>query len=216
MIAAALSPQLNDPGEYRRRFIVRVHQLLALGYERMERQAADQEEEVISGWLAKSIDEVLCDEGSESWVDFFSIHNEAPVHESDRSGKRRRRIDFILKSGERPRGCFSIEAKRLGKRHSEAAYLGDQGLGRFIRGIYAKDEDESGMLGYVQSGDPQRWAQSVGDRLQGSPQAYAVHPQSPWRRHPIVPVLEHTYRSGHRRESVGRMIEIYHTLLDFR
>lgn len=213
---AAHPPRPAHSDEYRRAFIVHVHQLLALGYGRMRHTAADEQEETISGWLAESIDEVLCDENSESWMDFFSVHNEAPVYEPDRSGKKRRRIDLFLESGRRPRSRFSIEAKRLSQRHSEAAYLGDQGLGRFIRGFYSRDEDEAGMLGYIQSGDPPRWAERIRTALEGSQQAYSAHPESPWRPHRIVESLEHTYRSGHHRELAARTIEIYHTLLDFR
>jgi len=204
--------------EIREVFIRRVHRLLRLGYDRMK--AADfqvEEEPAITGELARRIDEVCDDPQSEEWVRSFSVHDDPPVHSPGRKGKARRRADIRLDSLEcPPRQRFSFEAKRLGKNNSVRAYLGPKGLGCFLRGDYARDDDIAGMLGYVQSHDPQYWADKIEAALTKSPCSDSTLATSPWRRHDMVHAgLQNTYRSGHKRAKPARPIEIYHTLLVF-
>lgn len=46
-----------------------------------------------------------------------------------------------------PRTRFSFEAKRLGRGNPVSKYLGPKGLGCFLKGEYAVNEDDAGMLG---------------------------------------------------------------------
>ena len=210
------SGRSNNADDYQQVVLVRVHRLLKLGYERLDRcvyRAADEEE--ISGDLAHAIDFVL--EGrAHDWMDFFSVHNEAPVRDPKRKGKRRRRVDVRIDSAQRrPRTRFAFEAKRLGNAHGVSNYLGKGGLGCFLRGDYARTEHMAGMLGYVQTGEPDGWAERIRQRLDESPRKYRVLAGGNWQHTPLVDGLEHTYCSSHRREQLDTPVDIYHTLLDF-
>ena len=164
----------GNTAELRHVFICRVHQLIELGYARMNPSAFQSTDEPdITGELICAIDQVCDDPESEGWISFFTPHDDPPVNDPMRKGKNRRKVDIRIGSGEyRPRQKFHFEAKRLGKGLAVGVYLGPEGLGRFLRGEYARDEDMAGMLGYVQSEDPQHWA----DKIQA---AIAKSPQSP-------------------------------------
>jgi hypothetical protein len=202
--------------DYRHVVLLRVHELLRLGYHRLDRAACrTAQEEKISGDLADSIDDVL-DERPEEWMDFFSVHNESPVRDPPRKGKRRRKVDIRIDSSRhRPRTRFAFEAKRLGRGHGVSKYLGQQGLGRFLRGEYAAREAMAGMLGYVQSGSSGEWAQRIARTLARSPGEYRVVENGNWRPARLVDGLEHTYCSTHDRPGVNAPIDVYHTLLSF-
>jgi hypothetical protein len=206
----------DNADDYRQVFLKQVHQLLKFGYERLRRSSyRAAHEEVISGDLADAIDLVL-DDRLHAWMVLYSVHNEAPVRDPRRKGKGRQRVDIRIDSAfQRPRTRFPIEAKRLGNGHGETKYLGDDGLGRFLRGEYGRDEDMAGMLGCVQSGETGGWAERIGRTLHEAPGDYAVVETGNWRHAPIVEGLEHTYCSTHRRHRVNMPIDVYHTLLDF-
>ena len=207
----------DNATDYRQVFLVRVHRLLRLGYERLDRSACDAaDEEEISGELGDAIEFVLNDTSSPPWMDFFHVHNEKPVRDPERKGKRRRRLDIRIDSAEqRPRTRFPFEAKRLAEGHGVGTYLGEDGLGRFLRGQYARSEDMAGMLGYVQSGEPEAWAASIGRTLSESPQKYCIVEGMNWQHNLLLGGVEQTYRSSHRRQRFNRVIDIYHTLLNF-
>ena len=218
--APSESDRSENVEDYRQITLVRVHELLKLGYQRLDRVSCrTAHENDISGDLADSIEDVLDDapgDASHEWMNRFSVHNEAPVRDPRRKGKRRRRVDIRIDSAmRRPRTRFAFEAKPLGTGHSVRKYLGHNGLGRFLRGEYARTEDTAGMLGYVQSDKPADWAERIGRTLGESPVDYLVLPQGNWRRASLVDGLEHTYCSSHSRQTVNTPIDIYHTLLDF-
>lgn len=105
----------------------------------------------------------------------FSVHDDPPISDGKRKGKRRQRVDLRLDSGEfSPRARFQFECKRLGKRHTVKIYLGAKGLGCFLRGDYAKDDDRAGMIGYVQSGDIGDWGTRIEKELMKTPDVYAM------------------------------------------
>jgi hypothetical protein len=133
--------QSDNKNELRRIFIGRVHQLLKLGYDRLNVvQFQASEEPDISGELVHAMQQVCDDPKSEDWVSFFDPHDDPAVYDAVRKGKKRRRVDIRIDSLEdRPRQRFSFEAKRLGKNNSVGAYLGRKGLGCFLRGDYARD-----------------------------------------------------------------------------
>ena len=198
-------------------FVRRVHQLLLLGYERLAPAAyASEQEPAISGDLAKEIDNTLSDR-TESWMIDFSVYDDPPVHAARRKGKHRKRVDLRIDSARfRPRARFRFEAKRLGKRHSVKVYLGTEGLGCFLSGDYAAEEDEAGMLGYVQSGDLEDWGEKLGDELARTPGSYEVDPEFPFSAHPMALTGSlKTYCSQHNRPALRRPILVIHTLLRF-
>lgn len=212
------APASTNSDDFRRVFVRRVHQLIRLGYGRMNPATyRSAEEPTITGDLVLAIDNALDDPSSARWVQFYSVHDDPPVSARRRTGKRRRRVDIRFDCSERrPRTRFSFEAKRLDAKHGAGAYLGRDGLGCFVRGEYGRDEDEGGMLGYVQSNTPAGWATRIEAQLQRFPNRDTLVKTSPWRQEVVARGLRNTYRSGHRRKRVGRPIEIYHTLLSFQ
>ena len=65
----------------------------------------------------------------------------------------------------RPR--FSFEAKRLrgknaqGISKSVSEYFGDEELGCFILGLYARESDQAGMIAYIQTHDLKHWEEKI-------------------------------------------------------
>ena len=212
----------SNLADYDRLFLPRVHRLIILGYGCLNpKQHATDEEPAITGDLIEAIDTVL-DERSTKWMPFYFVGDDPPVNEPQRRGrprrrgKHRRRLDICFVSSElSPRTRFRFECKRLGKRYPVTGYLGREGLGRFLRAEYAREDVRAGMLGYVQSDDEETWAGKLHQKLADSPQDYAVRRDSPWRHEPVTAECPHTYRSGHGRGSGRKPIEIYHTLLRF-
>ncbi len=201
--------------DYRRSLIERAHQLIQMGYDRLNpadsRMAAEED---ITGVLVAAIREVFDDPTSAEWVEIFDVHEERPVRDVRRKGKHRSRLDIkIVSSEQRPRQALSFEAKRLGRRHSVTAYLGAEGLGCFLSGKYARDEEDAGMLGYVQSDGRSDWAARIGQKLAKEFQRYAV--LDSWYRYQMVEGPDHCYRSRHLRRSLKRPVDVYHTLLTF-
>jgi len=203
--------------DYARRFVPRAHELIARGYAKLTpSDFCNAEEDDITGEIVRAVDAVLDDGDAPSWACWFSIHDDPHIHDPDRKGKRRRRLDIRIDSSERhPRSRLGFEAKRLGSKHGCSAYLGAEGLGCFLTGKYAADNRAGAMLGYVQQGQPADWAKKIGQAIAKKAAQLSLLPSSPWSPHRLTPRLRHTYRSGHDRPTLGSPIEIYHTFLLF-
>jgi hypothetical protein len=203
--------------DYEYVFVQRVHQLLGMGYATLQpAEFANAQEEDITGELARAMDSVLDSSGAPQWTDLFSIHEEPRIHDPNRKGKKRRRLDIRIDCSEnRPRTRFRFEAKRLGPNHGVSTYLGIDGLQCFIDGRYARDDRTGGMLGYVQEGNCDLWAQKIGMAISKRKDKLGLVKTSPWRSEKLTDKTPFTYRSGHERPDVGQPIEIYHTLLCF-
>ena len=203
--------------DYAGAFVKHVHRLLGMGYARLvPANYASADEEGITGCLCDALDAVVDDPQSPAWLRYYSVHEEARISDPKRKGKRRRRLDIRVDSAERrPRARFPFEAKRLGTNHPVADYLGHDGLGRFIGGRYGKQVTVAGMLGYVQSGTPGVWATRIQQTMSRRARGLRLLASSPWRPENLVARLKHTYRSGHDRPTIGKPIEVYHTLLVF-
>jgi hypothetical protein len=200
---------------YRAAFIRNVHLLLYMGYLRLiPKTLSNANEPAISGALCEAIEQVLDDPRSDDWVDDFEVHDDPPVHHLNRKGKRRRRVDIKLASRiMRPRLRFCFEAKRLGKRNGAGKYFGTDGLGRFVDGSYAGDQDVGGMLGYVQSDDCNAWSIKVAKAVDVT--VHRVTNRGNWTAARICPHLTHTFTTEHDRAQNCGQITIYHTLLEF-
>jgi len=213
--------QSENLADYGRLFLPRVYRLVKLGYDRMKpAEYACSQETAITGSLVEAIDAVL-DRPPVPWMKFYSIHEDPPVNElkgrrQRRIGKGRKRLDIRIDlTRTSPRTRFRFECKRLGRGHSLGTYLGADGLGRFLRGEYAREDVRAGMLGYLQSDDEEKWASKIEAAIASAEDRYAVQRDSPWRHEPVINELIHTYRSGHSRGRGRRPIEIFHTLLRF-
>jgi hypothetical protein len=198
-------------------FVRRVHTLLALGYAMLT--PADfvrAEEEHITGELVDAIEDVLNDSGTPAWADRYSVHEEPRERHKTRKGKGRKRLDIRLDSSEvKPRARLRFEAKRLGPNHGASAYLGGEGMQRFLDGRYARNDPIAGMLGYVQVGSPGDWALKIEQAVGKDATKLGLRRSSPWRAERLADGLQFTYCSGHDRPAIGHPIEIFHTLLLF-
>jgi len=199
---------------YNDRFIVHVHQLVWEGFSRIDRtNIATQHEPAISGLICLGVWAVLDDPASPAWVTDYEIHDDPPVHDPKRRGKHRRRVDIKLASRRfRPRARFCFEAKALNANAGVADYLGDDGLGQFVHGGYAADQNQGGMLGYVQTEDCDRWSKKVSEKL--DPVKQQIGRGGSWTNVRITKQLAHTSQTIHKRPGQLRNIAIIHTLLD--
>ncbi|MCE9526864.1 MAG: hypothetical protein K8R36_12505 [Planctomycetales bacterium] len=138
---------------YRTSFVRHSHEILKMGYDLLDSPTySGHEEEDITGELVRSMRVALQSRKAPKWAKNFWAFEETRVNDPTRLGKRRLRIDIeILKSQEGPRPLFRFEAKRLRDTASRREYLGKEGLGCFLDGRYAKEDDTAGMLGYVQA-----------------------------------------------------------------
>ena len=219
-----LNPRARQPShasllspDYDRAFRMQIHQLIKMGYDRMATPSyAAVDEPEITQDLRSAIQDVLNDPRSEKWVDRYFVCEDFLVEDGEHRGKTRRKVDIVFEATEqRPRPRFSFEAKRLGKGHGVSTYLGDEGMGCILTGAYARDDDQAGMLGYVQSGTPQEWADRIRCKLETDPSRYNMPERGRFSSVHIADGLDHTYRSNHDRPSVGRRVSIFHTLLQF-
>jgi hypothetical protein len=157
------------------------------------------------------------DAGSPAWAHHFQVEDEQPVNDGIRKGKHRKRIDIGVRSSKpRPRNHFSFEAKVLSQKHPLRDYLGVEGLQCFLRGDYARDEEDAGMLGYVQQGTEEEWAQRLQKELCEAGDEHSVCDGCFGSEHRFRTGPSHTYHSRHLRTTPARRIDIFHTLLSFR
>jgi len=198
-------------------FIGNVHRLLALGYARLDApKYHTAREDLITQDLAVALRKVTEDMQGPRWANHFSIHEKRRQDDSQLEGNSRLELDIVFERtgrGVHPR--FVIEAKRLGPRHPIRIYLGPEGLGAFISCEYAKEHDDAGMLGYVQSKTPDDWCRALESSLAASPDEYSIEPTGTWQHYAFRDGPAMTYRSCHRRSTGHAPITIYHTLLDF-
>ena len=206
-----------NAAEYQRVFLAQAHRLLAMGYgELIPDEHSHAEEEDITGRLVQAMEAVLDRPGAPPWMTWLDVQEDPRIHDPQRKGKRRRRVDIrIVSAQRRPRSRLSFEAKRLGRGHGVSVYLGKDGLGCFIDGRYARRENVAGMLGYVQKGSCEDWVRRIAKAIAQRAGKLHMLKSSLWERARVVRELGHTYRSGHARPGIGRSVQVYHTLLLF-
>lgn len=205
----------NEP-IYQTSFVRHVHEVLKLGYKKLDAPTyARHEEEDITGELVRSMQAALQDRNAPKWARNFWAAEETRVNDPTRLGKRRCRIDIeILKSQHGPRPRFRFEAKRLRGTTSRRDYLGNEGLGCFLDGRYAKDDEFAGMLGYVQSESIKSHAEKLEEVMAGKLDAYSVETDGQWKKCEIVDDLA-SFVTKHRRKGELSAITVIHTLLSF-
>ena len=206
----------GNASDFRQVFVARVHEVLEGGYRRLKaNDYAKEEEPAITGELRKAMNGFLRDMSTPDWADYFSVHDDPPVDDGIKKGKLRNRIDIRVDSSTpRPGASFSFEAKRLARGFAVRAYLGEEGLGAFLCGEYAREEDDAGMLGYMQDDDAAYWSGQIVNTIQKAPGTHEVAGTDWWKPHSFPRGPQHVFVSLHNRSAVGRRITIYHTLLD--
>ncbi len=210
------SPAANNP-EFREAFIRKCHRLVGQAYLSLDRTALRRAEETeITGELARKMEEILDQIPPPRGMRNYVVLDDPPQNTGKRRGRKRLRVDIEIRdiqTGPKPR--FRFEAKRLTSKRSGAKYLGNDGLQMYIRGEYAAEQDDAGMLGYVQIDEPGIWANKLSSSLKEKSVDYAVCAGGEWTPRAITAELSFTFRSGHDRSSVGRSMVIFHTLLEF-
>ncbi len=192
-----------------RAFRKKSHRLIHIGYEAALpeiRQHAPEED--ISGIIAEYSEKIwaagLC---FEPGYEMIQIRNEKPVDDGKRFGKDRFKIDIVVQEPRRGRPCavFAFEAKRLRTGgHPIGEYVGTKGMGCFLKGDYASDMPEAGMIGYVQNRDMAYWKKQLSHKL-----------QQPLTATRIIRELPHEWVTTHQR-TTGADIRICHVFLDCR
>jgi len=205
--------------DYRSAFIGEVLVLVQMGYDRLDSSSYSRHaEEEITGELVKAIKQALYDPDSPEWCDRYGCCEEERINTAKRLGKKRRRVDISFESNEaRPRPRFQFEAKPLKDGRSVRAYLGTDGLGCFFAGqdAYAREQDDAGMLGYVQTDDEATWAGRIRDRLMASPKEHHVACDGGWSDYNVTGGPGRVYRTQHDRADPPRALTIFHVLLMF-
>ncbi len=209
----------DDRHEYREVFRRQVFELLRRGYERLDYpDFQDSEEEDITGELIREIRNVIEDRSCPSWTQYYAIHDDPRINAPDRLGKRRLRLDIEFErtgAGKHPR--YPFEAKRLSSQtHAKMdKYLGIDGLRQFLSGNYASEQDEAGMLGYVQSEEPSDWARKAHDSFVNNTETLHLCSDGNWKHVDNLANLDNCYCSKHNRPSVGKPIALFHVFLSF-
>jgi hypothetical protein len=211
------NPSVNTP-EFREAFVRKCHRLVGLAYLTLDRAVLRTAEETeITGELARAMEELLDRMPPPRGMRNLVVFDDPPQNTGRRRGRKRLRVDIEIRAievGPKPR--FRFEAKRLTSNRSIARYLGKDGLQMYLRGEYAAEQDDAGMLGYVQTGEPMAWAAQLDARLKAKPVDHAVCAGGDWNQCSLTSEIPLTFRSIHNRASIGRPVIIFHTLLEFR
>lgn len=211
------SPAANTP-EFREAFVRKCHRLLGLAYNKLDHASLRTAEETeITGELARTMEEVLDSVPPPRGMRSLVVLDDPPQNTGRRRGRKRLRVDIEVRAievGPKPR--FRFEAKRLKSNRSISAYLGKDGLQMYVCGQYAAEQDDAGMLGYVQTGQPNTWATQMDARLRAKPADHALCAGGEWTLCSLAFEVPMTFRSVHERVSVGRPVVIFHTLLSFQ
>lgn len=194
-----------------------VHALLVMAYDRLDRcRLAEADEPSITGELVRAMRQAMAEDRAPRWVTKYSIRDDPPLDSPGRYGRSRPRVDIEFEKVQRgPRPCYHWEAKKLKGGSSCASYVGDEGLGCYLSGKYARDHREAGMLGYVLTHDELAWAVKIQKKLEENPEESGLVEGGTWTHVNVVPQLAHSYRTKHKRRAGGRLITVYHALLRF-
>ena len=212
-----LLPDLKYFGSFSNAFRIKAHTLISWGYRgAVSRIESDSHEETtITGYISEAINNRLRAFDYPIWCEDFSVKENSPVEKEGCEGKYRPQPDLIIEGNMRGRPQYVFEAKRLKKAgYGIGKYLGEDGLGCFLSGKYAARYDEAALLGYVQSDSPGYWQKEIQDKISQKKENLNLFsgPQDT----KIANDLPNEWLSVHKRESVNRLISIFHILLDFR
>jgi|ERR1051326_72013 hypothetical protein len=201
------------------------HQLLAWGYAdtRADLSVANDEYEM-TGLLAAAMEARRDSPQTPERFMLYSVHNEQPISPFGELGKRRPKLDIqIQRHGCRPTPHFTFEAKRLrddrlqNVQKTMTAYLGDEGVKRFVASRYASESVEAAMLGCVQARDASYWFDQIDsafehDMSHGGVDYSLVAGLKPMM---ILSDLPDERVSLHTRAS-GAVIKLFHLFIDCR
>ena len=192
--------------KYQRSFRKHVFTLLKLGYDLLDTsQLIDEEEPAITGDLAQAMNTIMRQPDHPQWMYNLAVHDDPPLNITSRRGKARPRADLTIEqTGDPVRWEFTFEAKRFYKHSGIRKYIGKDGLGMFLSGIYAPKSQEVGMLGYVQEKDITHWQTGLFQKMkENTPQVET-----------LADGLS-GFSTQHQRDN-GSAFTVYHSLLLFQ
>ncbi len=200
------------------RFIENVHRLLQTGYASLSEKELNHfnrcDEPTITGGLAMQIQQLI-DSGkvpgiSRAWcvVDNWP---EAALHlslQKQPKAKKRKLPDLKFRfGGQRQALYFRFEAKRLAGSGDYADLIShEDGLGRFLRRVYGRQDEAGGLLGYVQIGTPEIHAERVRTALVMDPKKYRVSPGGEWTVATWKEGPKCSFRADHSRERASVIV----------
>ena len=174
------------------------------------------EEPAITGEVVHCARQYIDTQNNHGWAWRYTVHDDPPENTGGRKGKDRKKVDIIIERtqrGKHPRIRF--EAKRLKRPDfTVGIYVGKEGLGEFISGNYARNNNVAGMLGYVQSNDCDYWAQQVSESLNKRRKEVHLTKGGQWQRADLENIND-CYKTKHNRPTVKGELLVYHLLLDF-
>ncbi len=210
----------SDPSYFQQwkvAFREKAHLLISIGYivGRHKRETDGHEEQDITGFIVRGIKDWMCRRDRPLWCKYYSVHEEAPVSGKGSYGKSRPRTDIFIELGSRlGRPEYVFEAKRLcTNSYGVSRYTGLGGMGCFTEGIYASGYDEAAMLGYVQSNTLFEWKERVKKSIMAN--EASLYLKLPQYDEVVIAEFPLEWVSEHERKyGKGRVIRIYHVLLD--
>jgi len=212
--------QSDDSDDYIASFCRDALVLIVAGYERLVAHGTDYSgiaEEHITGELTQQTEEYINTQDSPDWTKYYVVQEERRENVIGRKGKHRPRVDiaFVL-AGRKPQRFMRFEAKRLRRPgFSVTNYIGNEGLGEFIAGNYALDDDTAGMLGYVQSDNCDYWAREISETLEKKKREVGLIERDQWQK-AHFDYVDHCYKTRHNRPRIKRELLIYHLLRAFQ
>ena len=211
--------QSDDGGDYEAAFHRAVLLLIIAGHKRLvmgDSDYFDVVEEDITGELTQKTEEYINSQDSPDWTKPYFVHEERRENVGGKKGKHRPRVDIAcVLTGRKPQRLMRFEAKRLRRPgFTVGKYLGKEGLGEFIVGNYAAEDDTAGMLGYVQSDDCDYWAQTIADDLKDKKNEVGLIKGEQLEKAEFENI-DQCYTTRHNRPTVKRELLVYHLLLAF-
>lgn len=111
---------------------------------------------------------------------------------------------------------FRFEAKKLAGTGDHAELIShEDGLGRFLRRIYGREDSAAGLLGYVQTETSEVHAERVRQALVADPRKYRVTPDGCWTVMKWKNGPQCSFQTIHLRDGITTII-IFHSFLEFK
>ena len=208
-------------------FIERVHRLLQAGYETMTpRELGNynrKTEPDITAGLAMRIQQLIDDRAVPGITRAWSIGDNCPENKlhlpltKQPPAKKRKLPDLKFRyGGQTQTFYFRFEAKKLaGTGDYEDLISHEDGLGRFLRRVYGREDVAGGLLGYVLTESVEIHAERVRSALAGDPKKYKVSAKGEWTVMTWKNGPKCSFKTIHSRDRTS-VIVIFHSFLLFQ
>lgn len=189
------------------------HKLIYIGYQFSLSQlevGKRYEEPDITGFIRQGIrDYVFTRPG----FDGFHSEENRPEISKNRIGKQRKMPDLVIQYTAYPRLELVCEAKRLNKNSGRKDYVDSDGMGCFIGGLYAIDQTETAMIGYVETESVSDWKDTLWQHIEdkGAELELLIDQENV----SIIIEISNEWQSKHRRDIMRQPVTICHILLAY-